>query len=629
MLAAFNFSRWIDEHAHLLKPPVGNQMVFREAEDLIVQVIGGPNARTDYHDDPYEEFFYQLRGDIVLKVIEDGKPRDMPIREGEILLMPGPLRHSPQRPRGLGRPGGGEGPAARRRRRLRVVLPEVLGAGAPRRGQRAEHRHRPAAAVRGVLRRRPRECPACGHIHPGKGMSEPAAHAAQQLFDAHERRERFAPLPRALAPRTPSEAYAIQEAFVALRAQKLGAIAGYKIALSRAEMRRFVGVDSPQAGMMFESTAAPLAGARARRRLRAPDRRVRDRGRDRPRTCRRPTRRSSASAWRKAVGAVMPAIEIADDRDADYTQLAQHPLDLIADNSWNEGAVLGRPVTDWRAIDLAAVRGVATINGNKVGEGRGAEAMGHPLDAVAWLADHLASRGRGLLRGDVVITGSMVTSKPSRPATACASIWSSSATSSFKSTRLVGPQQHALRAIDLSGELPTNFPLLIPQAGGVVATYQLQHAGRRPADRIQRNRVGDGLECADHLRSSSTTSSRCATDRHYRGRPGCRANRPLSGDLTSEIAMATITGPRERHTHRHCGNDTINGLGGNDLILAGSTGGADVIDGGTGSDSIEFKERATSAVVVDFVAGTISGGAPARSASPTSSAWSAATSTTA
>ena len=97
-LTAFNFSRWIDAHAHLLKPPVGNQMVFREAEDLIVQVVGGPNARTDYHDDPYEEFFYQLRGNMVLRSIEDGKPRDIPIREGEILLLPGHFRHSPQRP---------------------------------------------------------------------------------------------------------------------------------------------------------------------------------------------------------------------------------------------------------------------------------------------------------------------------------------------------------------------------------------------------------------------------------------------------------------------------------------------------------------------------------------------------
>jgi len=99
-LAAFDFSGWIDRNAHLLKPPVGNKVVFEEAADLIVQVIGGPNARTDYHDDPYEEFFHQLRGDIVLRVIEDGRARDVPIREGEILLVPGHVRHSPQRPAG-------------------------------------------------------------------------------------------------------------------------------------------------------------------------------------------------------------------------------------------------------------------------------------------------------------------------------------------------------------------------------------------------------------------------------------------------------------------------------------------------------------------------------------------------
>jgi 2-keto-4-pentenoate hydratase len=112
-----------------------------------------------------------------------------------------------------------------------------------------------------------------------------------------------------------------------------------------------------------------------------------------------------------AVAAVMPGMELADDRDADYTLLAKHPLDLIADNSWNEGAVLGAPIKDWRAIDLGAVHGVASINGTKVGEGRGADCMGHPLDALTWLADHLASVGRGLLRGDVVITGSIITSK--------------------------------------------------------------------------------------------------------------------------------------------------------------------------------------------------------------------------
>ena len=96
-LQAFNFQKWIDEHRHLLKPPVGNQLVFKEA-DLMVTVVGGPNQRADFHDDPVEEFFYQLKGDMVLKVIEDGKHYDVPIREGEIFLLPPHVRHSPQRP---------------------------------------------------------------------------------------------------------------------------------------------------------------------------------------------------------------------------------------------------------------------------------------------------------------------------------------------------------------------------------------------------------------------------------------------------------------------------------------------------------------------------------------------------
>jgi 2-keto-4-pentenoate hydratase len=238
----------------------------------------------------------------------------------------------------------------------------------------------------------------------------PAAKAAKHLFDAHERRERFVPLPAEIAPRTPAEAYAIQDAFVALRASRLGAIAGYKIALTSAEMRRFVGVETPQAGMVFASLVR-----RSPARIRAADY-VRlivefevavEIGEDLP-AADRPFSRDRVE---KAVGAVMAGMEIADDRDADYKQLARHPFDLVADNSWNEGAVLGAPVKDWRGIDLGAVRGVATINGIKVGEGRGADCMGHPLDALAWLADHLASIGRGLLRSDVVITGSIITSK--------------------------------------------------------------------------------------------------------------------------------------------------------------------------------------------------------------------------
>lgn len=96
-LAAFNFKAWIDEHRHLLKPPVGNKQIW-ENTDMMVTVVGGPNQRTDFHDDPVEEFFYQLEGDMVLKIIEDGKMRDLFIKEGDIFFLPPHVRHSPQRP---------------------------------------------------------------------------------------------------------------------------------------------------------------------------------------------------------------------------------------------------------------------------------------------------------------------------------------------------------------------------------------------------------------------------------------------------------------------------------------------------------------------------------------------------
>ena len=95
-LHAFNLRRWIDENRHVLKPPVGNKRVFRDSE-FIIMVVGGPNARKDYHVDPAEEFFYQLEGDIVLKTIQDGRAVDVPIREGDILLLPPRVPHSPQR----------------------------------------------------------------------------------------------------------------------------------------------------------------------------------------------------------------------------------------------------------------------------------------------------------------------------------------------------------------------------------------------------------------------------------------------------------------------------------------------------------------------------------------------------
>jgi len=94
---AFNLNKWIEEHRHLLKPPVGNQSVYKEAGDFIVMVVGGPNSRKDFHFNEGEELFYQLEGDINVRIQEDGKIVDIPIKAGDMFLLPGRTPHSPQR----------------------------------------------------------------------------------------------------------------------------------------------------------------------------------------------------------------------------------------------------------------------------------------------------------------------------------------------------------------------------------------------------------------------------------------------------------------------------------------------------------------------------------------------------
>ncbi len=93
--APINFKGWIEENRHLLKPPVGNKAIYNE--DYIVMIVGGPNSRKDYHLNQTPEFFYQVEGDITLKVIEDGEPRDIHICEGEVFYLPPNIPHSPQR----------------------------------------------------------------------------------------------------------------------------------------------------------------------------------------------------------------------------------------------------------------------------------------------------------------------------------------------------------------------------------------------------------------------------------------------------------------------------------------------------------------------------------------------------
>lgn len=172
-LSAFNFKAWIDEHRHLLKPPVGNKMVFEDG-DMMVTVVGGPNKRTDYHDDPVEEFFYQLEGDMVLKLFEGGEFYDVPIREGEVFLLPPHVRHSPQRPQvgsvGLViEPKRPEGAAD-------AIEWYCFNCGSPV--------HRAELMLTSIVDDLPpvyqafyasdeaRTCPSCGEVHPGKEPPE-------------------------------------------------------------------------------------------------------------------------------------------------------------------------------------------------------------------------------------------------------------------------------------------------------------------------------------------------------------------------------------------------------------------------------------------------------------------------
>ena len=101
IMRPFNLNKWIDEHRHLLKPPVANKQIYVGNEDFIVMVVAGPNGRKDYHFEDGEELFYQLEGDIVLKIInDDGTPEDIEIKEGDMFLLPPRIPHSPQRPAG-------------------------------------------------------------------------------------------------------------------------------------------------------------------------------------------------------------------------------------------------------------------------------------------------------------------------------------------------------------------------------------------------------------------------------------------------------------------------------------------------------------------------------------------------
>ena len=166
-IVKLNKTGWIAEHREVLKPPVSNAVVWTDT-DFIIMVIGGPNQRTDFHDDPFEEMFYQIRGDMHLNVMTEAGPGRIEVPEGHVYLMPPHLRHSPQRPEAGS---------------LGLVIERVRANEAFEWYCEACHRllHRAEVEVRDIeldlapvfaefhARMELRTCPDCATVHPGQG----------------------------------------------------------------------------------------------------------------------------------------------------------------------------------------------------------------------------------------------------------------------------------------------------------------------------------------------------------------------------------------------------------------------------------------------------------------------------
>jgi 2-oxo-3-hexenedioate decarboxylase/2-keto-4-pentenoate hydratase len=219
------------------------------------------------------------------------------------------------------------------------------------------------------------------------------------------------PLPRletGVGPTDEAQAYAVQRELHALLAPDLGAVVGHKIGCTTPVMQRFLDIPNPCAGGVFATTVHTSPA-----RLRHADylhvgvecEMVVRLGRDLPASG-APFTRASVG---EAVEAMMAGMEIVDDRYVDYKSMDTPTL--IADDFFDAGCVLGAAVTDWRALDLSALTGVTLLDGVEVGRGRGADVMGHPFEALAWLANNLAHRGQHLRAGEFVFTGSVVETK--------------------------------------------------------------------------------------------------------------------------------------------------------------------------------------------------------------------------
>jgi 2-keto-4-pentenoate hydratase len=229
-----------------------------------------------------------------------------------------------------------------------------------------------------------------------------ATDAARFLDEAHRIRARYQNLPEGMAPKTFDEAYAAQEALCALWEPRLGPIAGRKIAVTTKVMQELMGIDHPCGGAIFSSRVhkSPARIAKGdfvnvRVECELAVRLARDLSK-----AAQPYTRETA---RQAVGAVMAAFELIEDRNADYK--ACKALSLIADNAWNGGIVIGAEKPPPAGSDLNGISGILKRNGKEEAAGK----TDDPMGALAWLANLAVERGRPMTAGMAVITGSVVT----------------------------------------------------------------------------------------------------------------------------------------------------------------------------------------------------------------------------
>lgn len=237
-----------------------------------------------------------------------------------------------------------------------------------------------------------------------------ARRAAEALFDAHKTGATFKAFDASYGLASMSDAYDIQDQYVALLRPGAGEPIGYKVGLTSKAMQSFCGIDHPIGGVVLAKREL-RSGATIHRS---------DYGRlglefeiavrmksDMPASAATP------DAVAPFVDAVCTAFEVVDDRAADYSRL--DVKSLVADNSWNAGMVLSDFTQNWP--DLEALLGKATKDGAPLGEGHGRDILGHPFNSVAWINAHLAARGGALRKGQIVMTGSvMKTVFPAEPA---------------------------------------------------------------------------------------------------------------------------------------------------------------------------------------------------------------------